>query len=77
MRTWRAYFNRKREAPQVWSIDEGSQDSEINVIAIVSGPGCHTVTRYDGTPVNDDTPSAWLEISATNLHVEGGLAYFS
>ena len=32
MPTYRVYFNRKAEAPQVWSTDEGSQTTEINVI---------------------------------------------
>jgi hypothetical protein len=27
----RVYFNKPNEAPQVWSVDEGSHASEINV----------------------------------------------
>jgi hypothetical protein len=73
---FRVYFNRKREAPQVWSIDEGSQDSEVNLTAFVIGPGCISTSRYSGEPANDDSPSAWIEVLACGFEVTRGAAYF-
>lgn len=76
MRVFRAYFNRKREFPQIWSIDEGSQDSEVNVREFFIAPGCMVHSRYDGTPVNDNSPSAWLEIHADEYFILTGVARF-
>lgn len=72
---FRAYFNRKREAPQVWSIDEGSQSSEVNVKAFFADD-CAIHSRYNGDAVNDDSPSAWLEIDAEGYAIAGGVAMF-
>ncbi len=73
---YRVYFNRKREAPQVWSIDEGTQASEINVASFFIGTGCTARGRYNGQPANDNSPSAWLEVSADQYFVARGMAMF-
>lgn len=75
-RVWRAYFNRHREAPQVWSIDEGSQETEVNVIRFECHQGCELVSHYNATPANDDAPSAWLVITAEEMSVRKGVAHF-
>lgn len=74
---FRAYFNRKREFPQVWSIDEGTQASEVNVIAFIAHPGCKVASRYNGSKPNDDSPSAWIEIHADHYYIVDGVANFS
>jgi hypothetical protein len=74
---YRAFFNRHREAPQVWSIDEGTQASEINVIGFVVGPACFAISRYNGEKANDNTPSAWIEIHADYYYIKDGVVYFS
>lgn len=73
---YRVYFNRLNEAPQVWSIDEGTQESEVNVIGyeIVD---CYTVSRVDlEETVNRDRPKAWLEVHG-HLELQGGRAIFT
>lgn len=75
MRTWRVYFNRKREAPQVFSVDEGDQTSETNVIG-VKGHGVDFEFHYNGEKVNEDHPSAWQTVSAHVLVFEHGIAHF-
>jgi hypothetical protein len=73
---YRIYYNRTAEFPQVWSIDEGEQTSEINV----SGFRFHGVTgesHYDADILpNRNTPTAWIEINYATLKVEGGIAHF-
>lgn len=76
MRKFRAYFNRKREAPQVWSVDEGTQATEINVLNWVASECCRVESRYNGEKVNEDTPSAFVEITAIGFHVSHGICYF-
>jgi hypothetical protein len=76
MECYRAYFNRKREAPQVWSLDEGTQASEVNVIGFQTEPGCTMRSRYNGDKPNDDSPSAWVEIHADYYFIKDGIATF-
>jgi len=63
--TFRVYFNRKNEFPQVWSIDYGTQESEINVqrVELIN---CTAVTVYKTEGVTDfnDMPCAWFEVEA-------------
>jgi hypothetical protein len=73
MKLYRLYFNRLNEAPQIWSIDEGTQTSEINVSA-VSLVNCNAVTRVDlDETINRDRPKVWIEVIGT-LEVVGGVA---
>ncbi len=76
MRRYRVYFNRANEAPQVWSVDEGDQGSEINV-AEVRLVNCTAETKCDlGMQVNPDHPKAWIEVFGT-LRIEEGVAVIS
>lgn len=73
MRLYRVYFNRLNEAPQVWSVDEGTQASEINV-STVSLVRCNAVTRADlDETVNRDRPKVWFEVVG-ELQVVDGVA---
>lgn len=77
MRKFRAYFNKRSEAPAVWSIDEGSQDSEINIINFVIGTGCKTESFFNGEKPNENSPVAWFEITAVGFSIHRGIAYFT
>jgi hypothetical protein len=70
------YFNRHREAPQVWAIDEGDQSSEINVCGFYTSPECTVKSGYNCTPANDSAPSAWIEVTAEWMSVAQGIALF-
>ncbi len=70
--TYRVYFNRKAEAPQVWSIDEGTQESEVNVqwIKLID---VSAETKYAPTDKPYDSPAAWFEVRAKYMILtEGG-----
>lgn len=71
--TYRFYFNRHAEAPQVWSVDEGDQTTEVNVKQVV----CYVkaTSHYNGTKVNPDSPSAWFEVENARLSIIGGVAH--
>lgn len=73
VKRYRVYFNRLNEAPQVWSVDEGTQASEVNVIA-VSLVNCAAMTTCDlNETVNHDRPKAWFEVIG-ELHIVDGVA---
>jgi hypothetical protein len=80
VKTYRVYFNRKAEWPQVWSVDEGHQDSEISVQAVEIRPGAVAISkamnpeecsRFD----KDIKPYAWLEVTGW-LKLGAGVAIF-
>lgn len=78
MKLYRVYFNKEREWPQSWSVDEGSQDTEINVVGF-DIDGCPVKSKTHPRVANesfDNSPFAWLEVVGT-LDVSGGIAYFS
>jgi hypothetical protein len=66
---YRIYFNRKEEAPQVWSVDQGNQKSEINVSSVTLQ--VPSVFRYSGGERNNDTPVAWAECDGTLFVIDG------
>lgn len=73
MKLYRAYFNRANEAPQIWSVDEGTQVSEFNV-SKVRFRNTEVETGQDLTEtVNRDRPKAWVQGRGV-LHVEDGVA---
>lgn len=77
MNRYRVYFNRKSEFPQVWSCDEGTQDSEVNLIGFVIHQGCFTESHYSGAKPNEDSPSAWIEVTADYRYIVGGVMHFT
>ena len=77
---YRAYFNSFQNAPQCWSVDEGTIDTEINVCGIFT-VGCQVVSRTLSEPEraavdSERQPVAWLEIPASRMRIEKGLAVF-
>jgi len=77
---YRVYYNRSLDWPQCWSIDEGDQSSEINVIgfelngatAISAG-----LTPEEKQQINPrDTPAAWLRVHCSQMDIRNGIARF-
>lgn len=76
MSDFRIYFNRKNEAPQVWSVDQGDQSSEINVKEWRLHR-CNADSHYEASvKVNPDTPTAWIVVMHAIMRVEHGVAHF-
>ncbi len=76
---YRLYFNRCEDFPQIWSIDEGTVATEINVCGFELS-GC--VAGSGRTPEfaavdSAREPKAWLAVDAHDLRVVGGVAVFS
>jgi hypothetical protein len=69
--TYRIYFNRWRDAPLIWSVDEGTQATERNVREV----------RFDGVTGRTNTgpgdnyhsPTVWIEVEA-RLEISGEVA---
>lgn len=77
MPDYRIYFNRKAEAPQVWSIDEGNQRSEFNVVDFK----IHKVSMVEpgadfSVKVNQDTPTVWIWVRRAVMEMRQGVAHF-
>jgi hypothetical protein len=44
---FRTYFNRHSDAPNVWSVDMGTQETEINVANVIKKDVPIAFTNYD------------------------------
>ena len=64
MRRYRLYFNSKADAPNCWSVDEGTIDTEIQV-ASVELIGARIVSRLNLDADNIREPRAWFETDGT------------
>jgi hypothetical protein len=75
---FRLYFNRHNEAPCVWSLDQGTQETEVNVEAIHLSNLPYLATEYFGKHSKDypdyDQPSAVLH-GVGLVRVVDGIAY--
>jgi hypothetical protein len=74
MRTFRAYFNKRGQLP--WSVDEGTQETEVNVTEFVITEGCRAESRFTGEKPNDHNPVAWIEITAIGFVIQDQVACF-
>lgn len=77
MPTYRIYFNRKREAPQVWSYDEGDQSTEVNIIDYK----LHKISLVEpgadfGVKANENSPTVWLIVHRAIVQMQAGVAHF-
>jgi len=70
-RTYRFYFNRAEDAPQVWSVDQGTVATEINVLGVRTL--LTAVSRQD-LDAQFPEPKAWMEVKDAILLVEDGWA---
>ena len=69
--TYRVYFNRWNEFPNIWSVDQGTQETEITVAQVqMEGVSARTMT---GKGDNVNSPSAWIEVCG-RLTVSDGTA---
>lgn len=76
MKLFRVYFNRLNEAPQIWSIDEGDQTTEINVTGLTM-MGCDVESKCNLSETDtENRPKAWFEVRGF-LRVEAGVAIIS
>jgi len=70
--TYRVYFNRWQDAPNVWSVDDGTQATERTVREV----RLHNVsarTRF-GPGDNQKSPTVWIEVQG-ELVVSNGVAW--
>ena len=76
--TYRLYFNRCEDFPQIWSVDEGTIATEVNVIGFVlRGCGARDGRVEDFGAIDAARePKAWLLIEASSLVIERGIAHF-
>jgi hypothetical protein len=76
---YRLYFNRCEDFPQIWSIDEGSTETEINVTDYRTEG--HVTVRGGRAPDFSAVdslrePKAWAAIDACSLRIVDGVAVF-
>lgn len=69
---YRIYFNRAADAPQVWSVDEGSHASEVNVQGVQVAGNVPLATAHN-LDAQEPEPKAWMEAEG-QLVVRGGVA---
>lgn len=73
-KTFRVYYHAKANFPQVWSIDEGQQVTEIHVKGFCI-LGC-TVTSEATDQNKPGEPAGWLEIRGAGFELVNGCAVF-
>lgn len=77
---YRVYYNRAVDWPQVWSVDEGSQETEINVVgirllsAVAESKEIAPADREGKDPAK--VPFGWLEVTCSEMRLVGGWANF-
>ena len=63
-RPYRVYFNSKADAPNCWSIDDGTIATEI-VVASIQLNGVDAISRLNLAANNVNDPRAWFEVYGT------------
>jgi hypothetical protein len=76
---YRLYFNRCEDFPQIWSIDEGTAATELNVVDYRTEG--HVTVRGGRAPDfaavdSHREPKAWAAIDAHSLRIVDGVAVF-
>lgn len=74
---YRVYYNRTKDAPWIWSYDQGTQKTEEQ-LKDFRCDGCDMKSDYDpkvlsGSP---DVPKAWIWVRADRVRVVDGIGYF-
>lgn len=77
MPNFRVYYNRRSDYPFIWSVDEGTQETEVNVTD-VELTRVSAKTRFDRHVPrgSTETPSCWFEVEYAILTVKDNIAYF-
>lgn len=76
---YRLYFNRCEDFPQIWSIDQGTTETEINVIGFRTEGQVHVQSgrAEDFAKVDGQRePKAWAVVTAHSLRIDNGVAVF-
>lgn len=76
---YRLYFNNCADFPQIWSIDEGTTETEVNVIGFGIEAGCEARSaRVPDFKAIDRgrEPVCWVEVTAAQVWIEQGVALF-
>ena len=74
---YRVYYNRRADYPFIWSVDNGDQSTEQNVIDVqlhrsnANTGGDMTVPRH-----STDVPSVWFEVWHAKLVITDNVAHF-
>lgn len=64
MKMYRVYFNSKADAPNCWSVDEGTIQTE-RLFTSVEFINADLVSRLNLSADNVYEPKAWFEVSGT------------
>lgn len=80
-RLWRIYFNARSAYPHIWSVDEGTNASEILVrwfsIREVTDILSNTILGpQPGGVEREEQPVAWIEVYATAIFGGGGVTFY-
>lgn len=70
---YRVYLNRFEDFPLLWSIDEGTLETESHVKNVI-GQNVSFKFRSDLTTDNISSPKAWIEVEAESLYFDNGCA---
>jgi hypothetical protein len=70
---FRVYYNKSADYPFVWSFDKGSSDTEQTVMEL-RGERFESAYTSDGDNVN--TPRAFFWVTADEVVIRNGIAYF-
>lgn len=80
---WRIYFNKREAFPHIWSVDEGTSDSEIlvkwfTINNAFQGSSGHNLYPTSGQNqyVDPNGPCAWIEIVARAVFENGGVTFY-
>lgn len=72
IKDYRVYFNSKADAPNCWSVDAGTIESEI-IVASIQFVEVNLVSRLNLSADNVRDPRAWFEVRG-RLSIEGNHA---
>jgi hypothetical protein len=68
---YRVYFNQAKEAPQIWSVDQGDVSTELNVSAVHIEAFSFTASNLEQ---KWPEPKAWLVVPNAQLSIRFGVA---
>lgn len=70
---YRIYFNKRCPSGLIWSVDKGTQETEVNVRKVVT----RNVRTYtdSGPGDNLNSPTVWIVVEGGNLQILDDIAY--
>jgi hypothetical protein len=73
---YRVYFHKRNgNDPVVWSMDEGTQVSEIHIQGVAIARGVSATTGTNLEP-KEGEPAGWLNLHGAKFKLTNGWAYF-